>query len=170
MEPLTFHRLNTLDCQSFVGAVGWVVEHSDWVAERAWRRRPFRNVEELHAAMTAELFEADAAAQASVLRAHPDLGSRVQMSSASTGEQSRAGLDRVDAADLTTLRDLNEAYQSKFGFPFLLAVKGATIRDILDALHRRLGSSREDEFGEALRQVSKIARLRLSEMFDEETS
>ncbi len=170
MGSLTLAQLNALDRRGFVEAVGWVVEHSDWVAERAWAGRPFASVDGLHSAMMTALLNAEAAAQLAVLRAHPDLGSGIRMSSASAGEQSRAGLDLIGEADVDELRRLNDSYRTKFGFPFLLAVKGATIRDILEALRGRFGSAREDEWTEALRQVSNIARFRLAEVFAEEQS
>jgi 2-oxo-4-hydroxy-4-carboxy-5-ureidoimidazoline decarboxylase len=160
---MTIDDLNAMSRDGFVEAVGWVFEHSPWVAERAWPRRPFESVSALHDAMVAEVNAAPLAEQTALLRAHPDLGARVS-SEASLREQARVGLDALTAADAERLRTLNAAYREKFGFPFLLAVKGATKDDILKALERRLPSPRDAEQQEAMRQVFRIARFRLEEL------
>jgi 2-oxo-4-hydroxy-4-carboxy-5-ureidoimidazoline decarboxylase len=103
-------------------------------------------------------------AQLAVLRAHPDLGARARMSDASIGEQAGAGLDRLSPAEFETLHRLNADYRQTFGFPFLLAVKGATKDDVLAALERRRHAPRDEEFAEALRQVAQIARFRLESL------
>jgi OHCU decarboxylase len=158
---MTIEELNGLPRDAFVKALGWVYEHSPWVAERAWERRPFASLEALYGAMMAEVEAAPREEQLALLRAHPDLGARLQMSAASTGEQSGAGLDRLAADELEQLRDLNLAYRAKFGFPFILAVKGATKSDIVEGLKRRFRNEAEVEFREALRQVHRIAAFRL---------
>lgn len=160
---MTLRELNRLDQPGFVGAVGWVFEHSPWVAERAWSRRPFRTIGDVHAAMVAAMTAAPRAAQLALLQAHPDLGSRLSMSEASTGEQAGAGFDRLPAHDLDRLRRLNAAYREQFGFPFVLAIEGATAGQVLDSLAQRVHSTPEDEWAEALRQVAKIARFRLEQ-------
>jgi 2-oxo-4-hydroxy-4-carboxy-5-ureidoimidazoline decarboxylase len=143
--------------------VGWVFEHSPWVAERAWQRRPFRSLDALHAALMAELAAGSDEEQLALVRAHPDLGTRAVMTTASAGEQSGAGLDSLNPPEFARLHELNTAYRAKFGFPFLYAVKGSTKRDILEALQARVSAGRDDEFREALRQVSRIARFRLED-------
>jgi 2-oxo-4-hydroxy-4-carboxy-5-ureidoimidazoline decarboxylase len=156
--------LNALDRAGFVDAVGWVFEHSPWVTERAWHKRPFTSVDQLHATMAAELTAADHEEQLTLLRAHPDLGTRARMTAASEGEQSGAGLDRLSPEEFARLQELNTMYRAKFGFPFLYAVKGSTKGDILEALQARVSAGREEEFREALRQVSRIARFRLEDI------
>ena len=145
-------------------ALGWVFEHSPWVAERAWQRRPFPDLERLHTAMTAEVERATREEQLALLRAHPDLGARARMSDASTGEQAGAGLDRLTPEEFHRLQEKNVAYREKFGFPFLYAVKGSSKYDILQALGQRLQASPEEEFRQALNQVYRIARFRLEEV------
>jgi 2-oxo-4-hydroxy-4-carboxy-5-ureidoimidazoline decarboxylase len=162
---VTLADLNARDRQSFIDSIGWVFEHSPWVAERAWPRRPFATVEELHQAMIKGVVGATVEEQLALLRAHPDLGARARLSEASTAEQARAGLDALTAVELDRLRRLNGAYREKFGFPFLYAVKGSTKHDILKALETRLGAPREDELNEALGQVYRIARFRLDDLF-----
>jgi 2-oxo-4-hydroxy-4-carboxy-5-ureidoimidazoline decarboxylase len=161
---VTLADLNAGGREAFVAALGGVVEDSPWVAERAWTHRPFASLDALHAVVVATLASADEEAQLAVLRAHPDLGTHARMSDASAGEQAGAGLDRLAPDELERLRQLNHAYRERFGFPFLLAVRGATRHDILAALERRLPASREAEFDEALRQVARIARFRLESL------
>jgi 2-oxo-4-hydroxy-4-carboxy-5-ureidoimidazoline decarboxylase len=157
----TLGQLNAFDRGRFVAALGWIFEDSPWVAERAWERRPFARLDDLHAAMTSAVAAATTDEQLALLRAHPDLGARARMSRASTSEQAGAGLDRVSDADFERLQQLNAAYREKFGYPFILAVTGRTTHQILDALTRRLPADPHEELAEALRQVYRIARIRL---------
>jgi len=160
---MTLVELNASDRDRFVATIGWVFEHSPWVAERVWERRPFSSVEELHAAMVAEVSAARPEEQMALLRAHPDLGARARISDASTGEQAGAGLDRLTPGEFERLQQLNSAYRARFGFPFLFAVKGSTKHDVLGTLAERLSASPADERVEALRQVSRIAWFRLQD-------
>ena len=160
---MTIAELSAMDRSGFVTAVGWAFEESPWVAERAWEMRPFATVDALHAAMTSVVAAASLEEQLALLRAHPDLGAD-PMSQASQREQGGAGLDRLMPGERDRLRALNAAYRDKFGFPFLYAVKGSKTHDILGALERRLPSTRDAEHQEALRQVYRIARLRLEEV------
>jgi len=171
---VTLAELNALEQGAFVHAVGWVFEHSPWVAERVWPQHPFASLDILHEAMTRVVADADRAEQLALLRAHPDLGTRLlsrgdrsggpsgpPMTAASTQEQSGAGLDRLAPDELDRLDRLNTAYRDRFGFPFLLAVKGSTPVQIIDALERRLPRNSDEELLEALRQVARIAKFRL---------
>jgi 2-oxo-4-hydroxy-4-carboxy-5-ureidoimidazoline decarboxylase len=160
---MTIADLNSLERADFVSAIGWVFEHSSWVAERAWMMRPFADAQALHRAMVDQVERLLPEEQLALLRAHPDLGTRARVSEASSMEQAGAGLDQLTQAEFERLRVLNEAYRDKFGFPFLLAVKGSTKHDILDALERRVQSSREEEYLVALDQVYRIARFRLED-------
>ena len=117
---MTIAELNACDQQRFVDALGWIFEHSPWVAERAWTHRPFGGVAELHAAMTGEVAAATRQEQLALLRAHPDLGARARMSDASVGEQAGAGLDRLTPEEFDRLQRLTATYRETFGFPFLL--------------------------------------------------
>jgi OHCU decarboxylase len=157
-------KINHLGRAQFIAAVGWVFEASPWVAARAWERRPFASVAELHAAMVAEVERATPDQQLALLRAHPDLGARAAMAPASVAEQSGAGLDTLSAVEFEHLRDLNLAYSTKFGFPFILAVKGAGKREVFAALESRYPNTPAEEFREALRQVYRIARFRLGKL------
>jgi 2-oxo-4-hydroxy-4-carboxy-5-ureidoimidazoline decarboxylase len=98
-----------------------------------------------------------------LIRAHPDLGTRARMSSASSGEQAGAGLDHLTLDEYEQLHRLNSAYREKFGFPFIYAVKGSTRHDILGALGRRLPNDLATEHAMALTQIYRIAQIRLEE-------
>ncbi len=161
---MTISELNARDRDAFVEALGWIFEDSPWVAERAWARRPFASLETLHQAMIDVVQQASEPEQLALLRAHPDLGTRVRISDASTDEQRGAGLDRLDVAEDERLQRLNGEYRRCFGFPFLLAVKGSTKEDVLAALEARVGRSRDQELAEALRQVYRIAEFRLEDV------
>jgi 2-oxo-4-hydroxy-4-carboxy-5-ureidoimidazoline decarboxylase len=166
---VTLTELNAGGRDAFVAALGGIVEDAPWVAERAWERRPFESIDALHRAMIEALSAAGTAAQLAVLCAHPDLGARARMSEASVGEQAGAGLDRLTPAEFTRLQQLNHDYREAFGFPFLLAVKGATRHDVLAALERRRHSTRDAEFAEALHQVARIARFRLESLLSSQS-
>ena len=163
---MTLDELNRMDRAAFTQALGAVFEHSPWVAERAWDARPFGDVEALHAAMCAQVAASDAATRLALLRAHPRLADkaalRAGLSADSQDEQRSAGLDQCSPEELAQLGQLNDAYDERFGIPFIIAVRGLGRREIIAALERRLGRSREEEFAEALRQVEAIAKLRLS--------
>ena len=165
---MTIADLNEMDRDQFVGSIGWVFEHSPWVAERAYAAKPFASIDALHAAMSGEMRRATSDEQLALLRAHPDLGARAHMSGASTSEQEGAGLDRLSPVQFETLQRLNREYRGAFGFPFLYAVKGASVADILAALERRRTADYDQELDEALVQVSRIARFRLEAALSEE--
>ena len=158
---MTIDEINSLSREQFVASLGWVFEHSPWVAERAWEMRSFAGLNQLHAAMKQVVNSASREEQLALLRAHPDLGTRARISTASSEEQSGAGLDNLDPDQYQLLQRLNTAYREKFGFPFLYAVKRSTKYDILRLLERRLGNAVEEEFHEALEQVYRIALFRL---------
>jgi OHCU decarboxylase len=155
--------LNHFDQKRFVDAIGWVFEHSPWVAERAWGQRPFASLDELAAALNGEVETAALDEQWALLRAHPDLGTRAKVSPGSEAEQSGAGLDSLTHEEYDKLLRLNTGYRQKFGFPFLYAVRGSDKTAIFNALRTRTRSSKEAEFREALDQVYRIARFRLED-------
>jgi OHCU decarboxylase len=158
-------ELNRTPREQFVAALGWIFEDSPWVAERAWRSRPFSGREDLHQAMVREVESASHEEQLALVRAHPDLGARARMSAASASEQTGAGLDRMPPADYESLMALNSRYRERFGFPFLYAVKGSSSRDLIRALEARIEALPEEEFREALRQIYRIAGFRLEGLF-----
>lgn len=166
---MTLAEINGLDRDAFVGAIGWVFEHSPWVAARAWTKRPFATLDGLHAAMAAEVQAASDEERMALIREHPDLGARAKMSAASADEQAGAGLDTLTREEFERLQRLTAAYRGKFGFPFLYAVRGSSRHDILSALETRLAATRDEELAEAIRQISRIARVRLEQTIREQS-
>ena len=165
-RKLTIADVNAMSPVDFVERIGWVFEHSPWVAKACAGRRPFAGREALHQAMTQAMGEGTKDHQLSLLRAHPDLGAKARMSQASVNEQAGAGLDQLTPQEFQTLQTLNADYKQKFGFPFLYAVKGSTRHQILKALARRLARGQEEEFQEALAQVARIAGFRIEDLID----
>jgi 2-oxo-4-hydroxy-4-carboxy-5-ureidoimidazoline decarboxylase len=168
--PPLLAEINALDRASFVARLGGVFEHSPWVAERAAAARPFASLEALHGAMVQAMRAGSDAEKTALLRAHPELAGREakegRLTADSTGEQNSAGLDRLDAAPLRRLAELNAAYRGKFGFPFIIAVRARTRAEILSEFARRLVRPPAEERAAALAEVEAIARIRLERMFD----
>jgi 2-oxo-4-hydroxy-4-carboxy-5-ureidoimidazoline decarboxylase len=151
--------------RKFVATLGGIFEHTPWIAERAYERRPFASVDALHAAMLAVLAAAPREAKLALICAHPELAGKEAaagtMTADSVGEQASAGLDRCTPDELARLRAGNAAYSEKFGFPFVMAVKGRSRQEILAALAERIGNTREAELARCLEEIGKIARMRL---------
>jgi 2-oxo-4-hydroxy-4-carboxy-5-ureidoimidazoline decarboxylase len=165
---MTPAELNALPQDAFTAILGSIFEHSPWIAAASWSQRPFSDVEALHAAMCRVLAEADDEARLALIRAHPELAGRAairgELTEASTREQSGAGLDQCSAEEFAELTRLNSAYNERFGFPFILAVRGHTRGSIIANMAERLGNSREAEIATALAQIERIALLRLRDL------
>jgi OHCU decarboxylase len=160
--------LNQLSKEAFVEQLGWVFEHSPWVAEKAWEHRPWASLEALHHSLVQAVQEAPKEAQLALIRAHPDLGSRARMAQASVAEQKGAGLDALTPAEFERIQTLNRAYTDKFGFPFILAVRGKSKADVFKAMEERLPNPPELEFQTALEEIYKIARFRLADLLGQD--
>ena len=155
---------NSLDRAAFVARFGAIYEQSPWVAEEAWKRRPFANRDALEHAMQDTVRQAERGHQLELLRAHPRLGTRLARSGYSQAEQAGAGLGELTAAERSELEALNESYERKFGFPFIFAVRNASLRAILESCRSRIGAEAGAEFDESLRQVFRIAAFRLADL------
>jgi 2-oxo-4-hydroxy-4-carboxy-5-ureidoimidazoline decarboxylase len=164
----SIEQINAMEHAMFEARLGAVYEHSPWVAARAWPARPFASAEALHAAMQRVLAEASRAEQLALILAHPQLIGRLaapgDLTAASRREQASAGLDRCSAEQLVQLRELNRAYVEKFGFPFIVAVRGLNTDAIIARIRERLLNGAEAEFRTSLDQIGRIARFRLGEM------
>ena len=167
-QPLLSPRPTTLDRAAFVEAYGGIYEHSPWIAEAVWDSglaSHHDTPEVLAEAMAAMLDAAPPEDQLEVIRAHPDLAGKVALdgglTQASSQEQAGAGLDQCTPDELARFERLNAAYQSRFGFPFVMAVKGYHRREILDAFEARLAHTPDEERRTAIAQIHRIARLRL---------
>ncbi|WP_368040162.1 allantoinase PuuE [Ruegeria atlantica] len=163
-----------MDQPTFVSEFGGVFEHSPWIAEGAFALElgpTHDNAAGVHNALARVFRSATAEQRLGVLTAHPDLAGKLaaagRLTKESTAEQAGAGLDMLTDEERATFTALNEAYTSKFGFPFIIAVKDNSKASILEAFHRRIDSDRGTEFAEACRQVERIAELRLIEKFSE---
>ena len=167
---MTLAEINALDRGAFVKRLGGIVEHSPWIAEDAWPRRPFANVDALHAAMVAALMAAPVDTQMVVIRAHPELAGKAairgEMTADSKQEQGGAGLNQCSPQEFARLSALNRAYKAKFGFPFIVAVKGLDRAAIIERFATRLEHDRATEFAEALAQIARISRLRLATILE----
>ena len=168
MDRWRLSELNRIDREQFVDALGDVTEASPWVAEEVANHRPFRSRAALQRGFWDALAGADQGAQLAVLRAHPDLGAKLDaMGQASRGEQRGAGLDQLTPAQREQLRELNDAYRAKFGFPFIIAVKGVNHAQVLAAFEARLPNDLDTEFAAALGEVATIVANRLEDRVDE---
>jgi allantoate deiminase len=160
-------ELNGGSSKEFVAVVGGVFEHSPWIAETAWAKRPFSSVADLHEKMCAIVAAAPAAKQLELVRAHPDLVGRLaregRVTRESNAEQSAAGLDRLNEQEITTFERNNAAYREKFGFPFVICARQNRKEAILAAFGPRLANSPGQELATALGEIYQIARLRLAD-------
>ena len=161
----------SLDRTAFVAAYGHVFEHSPWIAEAAWDAGPPADAdtaEGLHRALCAALAPAPAERKLDLIQAHPDLAGKLaragRLTAESTSEQASAGLDQLTDQERATFTRLNDAYQARFGFPFIIAVKGLSKAEILAAFERRLNNDRDTELRTALAQVERIALHRLKDL------
>ena len=162
---------SAMTAEEFVAAFGGVFEHSPWIVERAFEGElgPANDCASgLHAALAARFRSASPQERLDVLKAHPDLAGKLaaakRLTSESASEQASAGLDQLTDDERQAFTGLNAAYVEKFGFPFIIAVKGLTRDAILNQFKQRINNDRETEFDTACRQVEKIALLRLKDL------
>jgi 2-oxo-4-hydroxy-4-carboxy-5-ureidoimidazoline decarboxylase len=166
--PLRLEAVNALSEQAFVELLGEVFEHSPWVASRAFEARPFADLSALHTAMVHEMQRASQAEKLALLCAHPELAGKAaqrgELTSASTQEQTRAGLNALNPQEMQQITDLNAAYRARHGFPFIVCVGQHTKDSIFAVFRQRTSNAPTDEQEEALRQVAAIALLRLNKL------
>ena len=166
---MTLAELNRLSPEGFVARLGDVFEHSPWVAERAFKKKPFRSVDELHEAMMGAVRAAPEAQRLGLIRAHPELaGAEAKegtLTAHSSGEQGRLGLTTLTKDEFRRISDINRRYREKFGFPCIVALKLHSNRtSVLDEMERRLANRPEVELAAALEQIGHITRGRLDRM------
>lgn len=159
-------QVNAQEQSAFVHLLGGVFEHSPWVAQRAYPHRPFPSREALHAAMVDVVQRASIEEQLALLNAHPELAGKEAsagtLTADSTVEQASAGLNSLSTAELEHLARLNRDYRTKFGFPFIIAVRDYDRRGIFAEFARRLSQDRATEFATCLGQVYRITAIRLT--------
>ena len=165
---MTVGEASDLGRAEFVRMFGSLYERSPWVAEGAWRGRPFSDLSGMHAAFVRVVRDAPSERQLGLIRAHPDLAGKAaiagELTPESTREQASAGLDRLSPEEYETFTRLNEAYKERFGFPMIFAVRENTKETILAGAERRLRNSRPEEVETALAEIAKIGFFRLQDL------
>jgi OHCU decarboxylase len=171
VSKTTLSALNACDERGFVAVCGPFFEHSPWIAERTWHERPFASLNALHEALSRTMYAADQQEQVRLIQSHPDLVGRLaregKLTSESTREQAAAGLDALSSEEVAAFERYNAAYREKFGFPFVICARENRKDAILSAFPVRLKNSRDEEIAQALREIAKIARLRLRDAVEE---
>jgi beta-ureidopropionase / N-carbamoyl-L-amino-acid hydrolase len=171
---LTLDQFNSASPEQTLAHLDGVYEHSPWIAEAALKSRPFSSLAQLKRALVEVVRGASTEAQLKLLRAHPELAGKAMLAKAltaeSSNEQSVSGLTHCSAEELALIQQLNAAYNAKFGWPFLLAVRGPrglglTRGEIIATLQRRLGGHADFELAECLRNIHRIAEIRLNDKF-----
>lgn len=164
--------LNRMSAAEFVSALGGIFEHSPWIPDRTAAKRPFGSLDSLHGAMVAAMWAATESEKLELLRAHPQLAGKEAdagtLTAHSTSEQDSVGLTRLTPDEKARIVSLNAAYLEKHGFPFIIAVKLRTKREIFSEFERRVNNPRDIEFTTALSEVGRIARIRLEALLDDE--
>ena len=160
------NKINKLSKSEFIKVFANIFENARWIAEELYKQKPFGDFDELSSKMM-DIFEMSSKEKKlKILNDHPNLGDKTKISSLtqdSLKEQKIVGLDQCTKEEFDEFKKLNDAYK-KFGFPFILAVKGKSKIEILDNFRKRINSESEIEFKEALKQVKKIAKLRLENL------
>lgn len=166
--PITLATLNSLSQADFVQVVGPVFEHSPWIAESAWEKRPFATLKTLQFELCKAVINCSQAKQLALIRAHPDLVGRAAIEGTltreSTGEQASAGLTQLAPEEIATFQQQNNAYKERFGFPFVICARLNKKAAILAGFEQRLKNSRDREIKTALEEILKIAELRLLDL------
>lgn len=164
----TLDQLNRASTEAFVAMLSGIFEQSPWVAGAVAGQRPFASVAALHGAMSHAVETAGETTQLALINAHPELAGRAavrgELTAESTREQRGAGLNACTQEEFDKLQFLNRAYREKFGFPFILAVRGYDREGIIENFESRLNNSRADEIRASLDQIYRIARFRLDEL------
>ena len=164
---ILINKINNLSQSKFIEIFANIFEKTKWIAERLYNQKPFNSFKDLCSKIL-EIFKTTSKEnQLKIIRAHPDLADKTKIGSLTTNsrtEQSGAGLDQCSEKEFNEFKNLNNEYKKKFGFPFILAVGNKNKEEILNEFKKRILNSVDDEFNEAISQVSKIANLRLNEM------
>ena len=172
--PLTLEQLNAASAEEAAQWLDGLYEHSPWIAQTALVQRPFQSLAHLKHAMARIVAEGGNTAQLALIRAHPELAGKAMVSNTltaeSTNEQSKAGLTQCTPDEFVRIQQLNADYNAKFGFPFVLAVRGPrgsglTKQEIIDTFARRLAHHPDFELAECLRNIHRIAEIRLNDKF-----
>ncbi len=171
---ITLEHLNAADHAAFIGLLDGTYEHSPWIAEQAWPKRPFTSLAQLKLALVDTVRAAGRDRQLGLIRAHPELAGKAMLAKTltaeSTTEQGKAGLTDCTPQEFAKILQLNADYNAKFGFPFILAVRGPRglglpKAEIIATFERRQGNHPDFELAESLRNIHRIAEIRLNDKF-----
>ena len=171
-SPITLQQINTLPHAEALALLSGLYEHSDWIAAQALDERPFASAAALKHAMVKVLEHAGREPQLALVRAHPELAGKAMVSNSltaeSTHEQTKAGLTHCTPEEFAHIQQLNASYNAKFGFPFILAVRGPrsaglTKQQIIQTFERRLHHHPDYELAECLRNIHRIVEIRLND-------
>jgi 2-oxo-4-hydroxy-4-carboxy-5-ureidoimidazoline decarboxylase len=162
---LTISQVNQMSQGDFVETFGTVFENTPTIAIQAWNHRPFCDVRDLHKKMVDIVTDMTDEAKLLLIKAHPDLGSKIKMAEASISEQKSVGLDKLYPEEYAKFNSLNQAYKEKFNFPFIIAVKNHTKSSILEAFESRLSNDIESDRLQAIVEITHIAYFRLNAIF-----
>jgi OHCU decarboxylase len=169
-EKITLDRVNELDREGFVSRYGSLFEHSPWVAEEAWRSRPFGSVEEMWRAFEDAMYATSRERQLDLIWAHPDLAGKAavagELTQESACEQASAGLHRLSPGEFEAFTRMNREYREKFDLPTVVCVREHTKESIMENVQSRLGNSRSEEIRTALAEISKISHYRLLDIVE----
>lgn len=168
--PFSIAELNAFSQEEFVAALGTVFEETPSIAAQTWHSRPFADRADLFQKLLVTRQQMTPAEKLALIRAHPDLGSKVKMAADSVQEQSGAGLDRLSPEAFDRFQTLNHAYKTKFGFPFIIAVRNHSRASILAEFDRRLQNSIAAETQQALTEITQIVQFRLGDRVVDSTS
>jgi 2-oxo-4-hydroxy-4-carboxy-5-ureidoimidazoline decarboxylase len=157
-------QINDTNLEEFMNITNGIFEHSPWIAQLAFSEKPYSSLHHLHQSMVEVVKLASTEQQLTLIKAHPNLGERIAMTNHSTQEQKGAGLQNLTHDEYEQFIKSNQEYMEKFGFPFILAVRGKNKHEIYEAMKTRISSSKEIEFETALTEIYKIALLRLEEI------
>ena len=162
-----FNKIDKLTETEFVEVFGNIFENSNWIAVRLYKQKPFYNFNNLCEKIISIFEDSDNQSKLKILNSHPDLANKTKIGSLSPDsnkEQANAGLDQCTKEEFSEFKNLNLKYKNTFGFPFIIAVKGKNKLEILTNFKKRILSDKKIEFNEAIKQVKKIANLRLNEL------
>tara|TARA_X000000368_G_scaffold416976_1_gene412137 strand:+ start:433 stop:927 length:495 start_codon:yes stop_codon:yes gene_type:complete len=163
---LLIKDINLLTKKEFLSLFGNIFEKSEWIAIKAFELKPFKNAKDLSDKMINIYEKSSKEKIIEIFNLHPKLAIEKRLTSFSSKEQIGAKLNTCTETELVEFKNLNEQYQTKFAFPFILAVKGKSKNDILGSFRKRVENNFNDEFEEAKQQVKKIASLRLNEILN----
>jgi 2-oxo-4-hydroxy-4-carboxy-5-ureidoimidazoline decarboxylase len=156
---------NSLSKHEFVARLGGVFEHSPWVAERAWSKRPFRSLHDLHRAMMSAVNNASDDQKLALVRAHPELAGGEALTVDSSSEQGRLGFNALSKTEVEQMNGFNRRYREKFAFPCIVALRLHESRSsVMAEMQRRLANDADTELATALEQIGHITRGRLDKL------